>query len=86
METLNDKILGIIYDKVDINHGEIFGVEVAAQEIQKLILQEKIDLFKEAEQLMDRFYKVNNSDMGLDVDYSEWKEKNSELTQQLKQL
>ena len=49
METLNDKIRNIIEEKVDApfsTHG-ISGTSEAAKEIEKLILQEKIDLLEE---------------------------------------
>lgn len=54
METLNEKILNIIYDvhcDTD-NWGHCGGINIesrkeAAKEIEKLILQEKIDLLEE---------------------------------------
>lgn len=49
MKTLNEKIRNIIEEKVDApfsTHG-ISGTSEAAKEIEKLILQEKIDLLEE---------------------------------------
>ena len=93
METLNEKILNIIYDvRCDTdNWGHCGGINIesrkeAAKEIEKLIIQEKISYLKEAKDLLDRAYKFNNSDMGWDVDYETWKENYEQLTTELNKL
>ena len=87
METLNEKIYDILGR---FSMGEIDSTapthKQATNEIEKLIIQEKISYLKEAKDLLDRAYKFNNSDMGWDVDYETWKENYEQLTTELNKL